>query len=246
MAFGLLTAGLSAIGGIGKIIQGFRQRKEAKNLKKSNFIPASMQEGLNRLKANASSMFLPGYGRAKENINQSTSNAIRAAGSGSISDKLSAAQSANINENDALVDLETKGAQFQLGNEDRLNQGLNQKANVEMENERTFRATKQQLLNSGSQNLFGGLTDLSTVGTTAMAGAFGSGLQSMKNKTPDEFINFYESEYDSSNYSPIENLEIKKLYRQANKQKGAINTTPEVNRIQLGSSIGAPTLPSSL
>ena len=91
MALGLLTAGLSSLGGIGKIIQGFRQRKEAKNLQKSNFIPHSMQESLDRLKANAASSLLPGYGRAKENINQSISDAIRAAGAGSISDKLSAA-----------------------------------------------------------------------------------------------------------------------------------------------------------
>ena len=215
MAFGLLTAGLSAIGGIGKIIQGFRQRKEAKNLKKSNFIPASMQEGLNRLKANASSMFLPGYGRAKENINQSTSNAIRAAGSGSISDKLSAAQSANINENDALVDLETKGAQFQLGNEDRLNQGLNQKANVEMENERTFRATKQALLNSGSQNMFGGLTDLTTVGTVGMSGGFGgdSGYKDLMALDEKDF-NKVIGGIDISSYKPEEQIQL--LLKQSN------------------------------
>ena len=69
-----------------------------------------------------------------------------------------------------MVDLETQGAQFQLGNEDRLDQGLSQKADVEMENERTFRATKRALLNSGGQNMFGGLTDLTTVGTVGMLG----------------------------------------------------------------------------
>ena len=169
MPLPLIAAGLSLVGGVGKIIQGFRQRKAAKKLQKSNYIPPAMTESINRLKAGALSAMLPGYGRAVEHIQANTANSIRAAGSGSISDKLATAQGVNVAQNDAVVDLEAKGAQHQLMQEDRLNQGLASKASVEMGNEQQFRQTKQQLLNSGSQNISGGLSDMATVGTTAMA-----------------------------------------------------------------------------
>lgn len=234
MALGLIAAGLSLIGPISKTIQGFRQKKAAKNLKKSNFIPSSLQESLGRLKMNVASSMIPGYNRAKENINQSTSNSIRAAGAGSISDKLSAAQSANVAENDALVDLETQGAQFQQGNEDRLNQGLTQKANVELENERTFQRTKQALLNSGSQNIFGGFSDMASVGTTALAGGFGgsSGISSLKKMGGSEFMDFYNKSYRPEDFSPEENIEISKLKSVAGRQLSN-QSLPNIKRISL-------------
>lgn len=214
MALGLLAAGLSAAGGIAKMITGFKQKKEAKNLQKSNFIPQSMRENLSRLKMNAASNMLPGYNQAKENINQSTSNSIRAAGSGSISDKLNQAQSANISEKDALATLDVQGAQFKQGNEDRLNAGLNQQAQVEMDNEKTFRALKQQLLNSGQQNIFGGMNDLATVGTTYAAGGFdGNGRQgdikSLMKMDPRQLQEAIGKGYiDPESYTPAQRIQL--------------------------------------
>lgn len=210
MPLPLIGAAIAGIGGVAKIIQGIRQRKEAKNLKKSNFIPTSLKESVKRLRSNASSRFLPGYNQAKENIQQNTSNVIRTAGSGSISDKLNMAQSATVNANDAMVDLETKGAEFQQQNEDRLNQGLTQKANVEMANEQQFRQTKQQLLNSGSQNIVGGISDISSVGATAAAGGFSNGkfksVLNMDNAKLKEAIN--KGYIDLESYTPEQRIKI--------------------------------------
>lgn len=210
MPLPLIAAGMSLVGGIGKVIQGIRQRKAAKKLEKSNFIPASMQESVNRLRANASSTMMPGYTQAVENIQQGTSNNIRAAGAGSISDKLSAAQGGNVAQNDAIVDVQTKGAAFQLKNEDRLNTGLMERSRMEEKNEDTFRTTKQTMLNSASQNIFGGLTDISSMGAGASAGAFGGGgvnkLLKMDPKVVNEAVS--KGQIDLEEYSPAERIKI--------------------------------------
>lgn len=208
MPLPLIAAGMSLVGGIGKVIQGIRQRKAAKKLEKSNFIPASMQESVNRLRANASSTMMPGYTQAVEKIQQNTSNNIRAAGAGSISDKLSAAQGGMVAQNDAVVDIQEKGAAFQLKNEDRLNQGLMAKSNIEEKNEDIFRQTKQTMLNSGSQNIFGGLTDMATVGTTAVAMGGGgvNKLLKMDPKVVNEAVS--KGQIDLEEYSPAERIKI--------------------------------------
>lgn len=165
----LAAAAISAIPGIIKTIAGGKQKREANKMKRSNYIPPSIDQGLDRARVMASSNTLPGQQRIEENIRQSGAGALEAAGIGSASDKISAANAISGQETQSFENLGEQAAQMKLQNEQIMQGILGKKAGFEYQNEQDFQNKKTEMLNSASQNIFGGLSDVGSVATSFLA-----------------------------------------------------------------------------
>lgn len=170
-----LLAGLamSAVPAIFKGIKGIQQKKEAKNLKKNDFIPGALNQGIDRATVAANSNTLPGQARIEENIRQSNAGVIDAAGSGSFSDKLAVASAVDKQAGQTFEDLGVKAAENKQNNERMLQNLLTRKGDYQYQNEVDFQNRKQQLAQAGDQNLFGGLSDIASVGTSFLGPKMG-------------------------------------------------------------------------
>ena len=205
MAVPLILGAASAIPGIVKGIQGIRQRREAKQLRPEDFqyIPPALRENLASQRNIARSARMPGQAQAEANIRQSAANAMNAAGVGSLADKIAAAQGIQAQTQGAMGDLATQGAAFQAQEQNELQDLMGQQAAYEEAGQRSFEQTKQGLLDAGSQNIFGGISDVAS-GITGGAwegagGALGNLLGRNRNRPliapqtdPTPFLNYQQ------------------------------------------------------
>lgn len=169
--------------GVGKLIYGLTQRKKANKLKPEDFqyIPPALLENLASQRNRARSARMPGQSLAESKVRQSTAAGLKAAGAGSLADKIAATQGLVANEQNALAGIGAQAAQFQLGEERALQGIMNQRAGFEAAGQEKFERTKAELLGAGTQNIFGGASGILS-GAAQMAGAFG-------NTSPDAWSN---------------------------------------------------------
>ena len=164
MAVPLILGAASAIPGIIKGVQGIRQRNQAKKLRPEDFqyIPPALRENLASQRNIARSARMPGQAQAESNIRQQAAQAMNTAGAGSLADKIAAAQGIQAQSQQAMGNLATQGAQFQQQEQNELQDLMNQQAAYEEAGQRSFEQTKQGLLDAGSQNIFGGVSDVAS------------------------------------------------------------------------------------
>lgn len=157
-------------------ITGGKQSRAAKNLKKNDFIPPSLNESLMRAKMLAGGTKFPGQKNIEENIRSSTAGTINRAGAGSLSDKLAVAGAADKQEKEALSDVGDIAANFALDNERSVQNILGNKANLQYENELRFQDEKRQLRDAGTQNIFNAAKNIGTLGIEGLGGTFSGGM----------------------------------------------------------------------
>jgi hypothetical protein len=171
----------SAAPGAFKLFKGLSQKKDAKNLKESKFIPPELLMNRDLAAQQAYSRRSPGAALAEEQVRRNTANQVGNAMRmfGGDANKIAAVSSAaNAQANDAVRGIQAQGQAFSEGAFQRLagaNVGI---ANQKRQNRNEFNATKAALLDAGNQNIFGGISDLSSAAVFgADSGLFGSGAK---------------------------------------------------------------------
>ncbi len=170
----LILAGIAAAPALGKIISGIGQRKQAKKIKPDPLTAATRQAtALAQQRAGATTM--PGEEQIKASVRQSTANAIanaQKAGT-STADILAAGSAANVGEQRAMTDIGIQSAGFKDVAQTQLMEQKNREAIEMAMNRQQAQAMQAQLQASGTENIFGGLSDITNVGIGAGMGVFG-------------------------------------------------------------------------
>jgi hypothetical protein len=202
-----LVLGLAAAApGIIKTFQGIRQGIQANKLKAKDFqfIPPALRENLASQRNRARSARLPGQSLVESKVRQSTAGGLRAAGGGSLSDKIAAAQGLVAQEQDALSGIGAQAAQFQQGEERALQGLMGQKTNIELGNQRQFENTKLGLKDAATRNIFGGVSDIAS---SVTGGGFnnlfgGQKVQKQVNPLSTQAPNNFITNFANQNFTP--------------------------------------------
>jgi hypothetical protein len=171
----------SAIPAAVKLFKGFKQKKDARNLKESKFVPPELMMNRDLAAQQAYSRRAPGAAFAEEQIRRNQANQVGNAMRmfGGDANKIAAvASAAGGQANDATRSLAAQGQAFSENAFARMagaNVGI---ANQKRQNRDEFNQTKAALLDAGNQNIFGGISDLSSaVVMGSDAGLFGDGAK---------------------------------------------------------------------
>lgn len=164
-----------------KFVKGLLQKKDARNLKESKFIPPELLMNRDLAAQQAYSRRSPGAAFAEEQVRRNSANqvgnAMRMFG-GDANKVAAVASAANAQANDANSRISAQGQSFAEGAFNRMasaNVGI---AQQKRQNRNEFNQTKAALLDAGNQNIFGGVSDLASVAVMgADAGLFGSGAK---------------------------------------------------------------------
>jgi len=206
MPLPLILGAAAAAPGLFKAGLGIFQGIKANKLKQEDFqyIPPALRENLASQRNRARSARMPGQGLTESKIRQSTAAGLKSAGGGSLSDKLAAAQGLVANEQDALAGVGAQAAQFQIGEEQQLQQLMNQKAGFQAQGQRNFEQTKLGLKDASNKNIFGGISDVgSSITGGAFDGVFGNkkpaGGNTANAAVPQAYLSGFASNYQPTN-----------------------------------------------
>lgn len=164
-----------------KFFKGIKQKKDAKNLKESKFVPPELLMNRDLASQQAYSRRAPGAAFAEEQVRRGAANQVGNAMRmfGGDANKIAAvASAANAQANDANARIQAQGQAFSEGAFNRMagaNVGI---AQQKSQNRNEYNQTKAALLDAGNQNIFGGVSDLAS---SAILGA-DSGLFGKKNQ----------------------------------------------------------------
>ncbi len=180
-----IALGLAAAQGIYQGIKGIRQKRQAKKLKESTFIPEELLMNRDLAMQQAYSRRAPGQGQAEENNRRAMANQIASAqrSFGGDANKMAAVSSAATAQNiDANARTQAMGQQFSenaFGRLSNANMGI---AQQKRQNRSEYIQTKNALQASGDQNIFSGIGNIASAGIAGMeAGAFdGIGSETRK------------------------------------------------------------------
>ena len=178
MPFPIIPLAIAAAQAGYSLYKGHQQRKKAKKLRETNYVPPALEESIasSRLAAAASG---PGYNRGKEQLGQSTTNAVNALRrtGGSAGAIQQAVADADARQKEGIKDLEVSDQAFKNQNRQTLNQQLGQKGMYQKESFDAMNAAKSALLGASEQNKYQavqhGLTAASIVGQNVGKGKFG-------------------------------------------------------------------------
>lgn len=204
-----LIPALSFLPSAFQLVKGFSQKKKAKDLKPSNFVPPSVESAINMAKADSLRTTAPGYGRTLEKIDAQNANAIDAARK--VSSDASTLQ-ASVSESDArrkeiLKDIETENQQFQFRSRGDLMKWLGIRGDYEKMSRDSYDAAKSALEGAADQNIFNALTGAVATGITL------KGMKENKSQiigktgnTLNEFMKSY-----TGNITPEEQLYLRNV-----------------------------------
>jgi len=162
MAFPVALA-LAAGQGIYQGIKGIRQKRQAKKLKESNWIPEELLMNRDLAKQQAYSRRAPGQAQAEENVRRTQANTIAAAqrSAGGDANKIAAIASGAAGQaNDANARLAAQGAQFSENAIGRLSNANTAIAGQKRQNRAEYLDTKAALDASGDQNIFNSIGNI--------------------------------------------------------------------------------------
>jgi hypothetical protein len=168
----LIASGVSAGA---KAIKAGSQRKVARNLKESQFIPDELGMNKNLAELQAFSREAPGSAKAEENVRRAQANTLSAIkrGAGGDVSKLAAGSVASQQAaNDANAQIATRGKDFAENAYNRLYGANNAIAGQKRQNRNELNQAKVALLAASDQNYMQGFNDLMN---GAMASAYMSG-----------------------------------------------------------------------
>jgi len=155
-----LAAGAALQGGA-KIAQGISQKKRAKRLKESTYIPPALLEAEAQARKQANATRYAGQEVDEANIAQASATAV------SNVNKAATNSADALNMGAAIVGSEQKQKQqlgktlqmFKQRGQDNVRQTLYQKAQVQARNRASYEAAKSALTGASIQNIYGGVSD---------------------------------------------------------------------------------------
>lgn len=167
---------LAAGQGIYQGVKGLVQKRQAKKLKESTFIPEELLMNRDLAQQQAYSRRAPGQSNAEENVRRTMANRIAAGqrSAGGDANKMAAiASAASGQANDANARLAAQGAQFSENAIGRLSNANTAIAGQKRQNRAEYLDTKAALDASGDQNIFNSIGNIASAGIAGMeAGAF--------------------------------------------------------------------------
>lgn len=155
-------------------VKGAQQKRQAKRLKPSTYIPPALQSQLAADKNRTAKSITKRQQLADKRINRmtaQTSNRIAKTG-GSAGNMIIGAAAADAQGKDAIQESEVIAESERERNRDKLSATKMSVARVQQKNQDEYEAAKSALLGAGDQNIFGGIK---TAGSTA---AFAAGAMS--------------------------------------------------------------------
>lgn len=175
MAFPVALA-LAAGQGIYQGIKGIRQKRQAKKLKESKWIPEELLMNRDLAKQQAYSRRAPGQAQAEENVRRTQANTIAAAqrSAGGDANKLAAiASGAAGQSNDANARISAQGQEFSENAFGRLGYANTAIAGQKRQNRSEYLEAKNALNAAGDQNIFNSIGNLASAGIAGIeSGAF--------------------------------------------------------------------------
>lgn len=175
MAFPVALA-LAAGQGIYQGIKGIRQKRQAKKLKESKWIPEELLMNRDLAKQQAYSRRAPGQAQAEENVRRTQANTIAAAqrSAGGDANKLAAiASGAAGQSNDANARISAQGQEFSENAFGRLGYANTAIAGQKRQNRAEYLEAKNALNAAGDQNIFNSIGNLASAGIAGIeSGAF--------------------------------------------------------------------------
>lgn len=186
----LISAAPAALKGIQGIFQGIKGKKMAKaNVRPTYQIPTGFGKNVAEAEAEArTGLPQQQYNRALQNIQRNQSAGLRQIGrtgrGGSVAGLARAGMDAGLNLDVADAEARARNRQMARGYRTQLSQQeLAKQSYDKFAKYEEDAAAAEALMGAGRQNLMGGLSDMSRVGMTYMAGQDGSGKKgSKKNK----------------------------------------------------------------
>lgn len=162
-----------------QVYKGFRQKYLAKKLKESTFIPSELRENQNLAKQQAYSRRAPGAARAEENIRKNLATTLGSQSrmfGGDAGKMVSLSSGASARADNAVQGVQAQGQAFSENAFGRLAGANNAVAGQKRQNRDEYNRAKAQLLGASDQNLFNGVSNLSSAAITAYnAGDIGKG-----------------------------------------------------------------------
>lgn len=158
----LLAAGLISAGG--KVLGGLMQRRQAKKLKQSNYIPPALTEAKAEADIIANSSTAPGQQAEEEAARQSTAQSITNASkvAGSANELINFAGAARGNENKNMRDIARRALIWKDSQRANRNMIRGRIASQQAANRDQYQGAKSALIGASNQNIFGGITDAAT------------------------------------------------------------------------------------
>lgn len=190
MAFPVALA-LAAGQGIYQGIKGIRQKRQAKKLKESKWIPEELLMNRDLAKQQAYSRRAPGQAQAEENVRRTQANTIAAAqrSAGGDANKLAAiASGAAGQSNDANARISAQGQEFSENAFGRLGYANTAIAGQKRQNRAEYLEAKNALNAAGDQNIFNSIGNIASAGIAGIeSGAF-DGIDPMVKQTANAKI----------------------------------------------------------
>lgn len=166
-----VAAGVASAAATAKIVQGIKQKRAAKDLKPSEYVPPGLLQNQKTAELQSNATSYPGQEADKAELDRNVANSIGFATRNlkSGSDILNLASAAETKRNNAVMDMSKRFQMFKLQSLNRLMGANAQVGNYEGNNYQQFLKTKQALLAAGDQNIYGGISG----GGAAVASGFG-------------------------------------------------------------------------
>lgn len=182
-----ISLGMMAAPAIAQLITGASQKKKAKNLQASTYIPPALRRKISDLNIRANAGRYAGQDVDEANVRKNVADAMASVkeGTSSSSNILNAASLLNEQANQAFQNIGARAEQVRERRQDDLNRALTEKSGVQMENQRRFQAAKGALSGAGDQNIFNALSNLSSAGLLSSVGGGTGGAGAGNMITPD-------------------------------------------------------------
>ncbi len=152
-----IAAGMGLIDPLSKLLAGIKQKKMAKNLKKSNYIPEGLTTALSEGRQGAYSARGLDQGVEEAMLRKQQAGELYAGkqAAGSSAQKLAFASNVGGNFTDRMRQLQAQGRAGQHGRRQNYQNLLMGKANVELQNQRAYEGEKAALTGASMQNIHG-------------------------------------------------------------------------------------------
>lgn len=175
MAFPVALA-LAAGQGIYQGVKGLAQKRQARKLKESTWVPQELLMNRDLAMQQAYSRRAPGQGVAEENVRRNLSNRIAAGqrSAGGDANKMAAIASGAVGQaNDATARIAEGGARFSENAFGRISNANTAIAGQKRQNRAEYIETKNALDASGDQNIFNSIGNIASAGIAGIeSGAF--------------------------------------------------------------------------
>ncbi|MGC3945364.1 MAG: hypothetical protein QM762_12760 [Chryseolinea sp.] len=199
--------------------QSDQQKKKAKKLKPSNYVPPGTEEALTNARMDATAQS-PGYARGLEKLRQSSAttiaNAKRVGGNPAAIQQ--AVADTDAREKEAIKDLQVSDEAFRASNRKDLNRQLQIKAGYQKDSYDAYNASKSALIGASQQNKYNAITQLgegviNSLPDSAIAGKTGTAT------TPTSAADAARS-LSGVNLDNMTDGQIQELYRRMGISKG--------------------------